>query len=68
MQAIVVEYQHVNDCVAGVLRQIAPLLKPEQVLVSVIAGVPLSVLCKPLPDFVKVVRSMPNTPMLVGQG
>ena len=54
--------------VAGVLRQIGPMLKPNQVLVSVIAGVPLSVLCEPLPDFVKVVRSMPNTPMLVGQG
>jgi len=52
----------------NVLREISPILSPEQVLVSVIAGFPLSILCEPLPKNAKVVRSMPNTPMLVGQG
>ena len=52
----------------GVLRDIAPALSRDQILVSVIAGFPLSLLCEPLPEHAKVIRSMPNTPMLVGQG
>ncbi|RJO76561.1 pyrroline-5-carboxylate reductase [Nocardia panacis] len=40
----------------------------DQVLVSLAAGVPTARLERPLPAGFPVVRVMPNTPMLVGQG
>ena len=53
---------------AEVLEEIAPALKNSQMLVSVVAGLPLAVLSKPLAPGSKIIRSMPNTPMLVGAG
>lgn len=42
--------------------------RPGQVLVSVLAGIPTSALERRVPDGVRVVRAMPNTPALIGQG
>src|SRR5438093_1226050 len=50
--------------VPGLLDEIAPQLRPEQVLVSIAAGVTLATLEQPLQRRVPVVRVMPNTPAL----
>ncbi len=42
--------------------------RPGQVLVSVLAGIPTAALERHVPDGVRVVRAMPNTPALIGQG
>ncbi len=54
--------------VAGVLSEIAPALLPRQLLVSIAAGVRLATMEALLPDNTPVVRTMPNTPCLVGCG
>lgn len=51
-----------------VLPEIARALEPGQLLVSILAGVTLADLERPLADGVAVVRAMPNTPSLVGAG
>jgi pyrroline-5-carboxylate reductase len=51
----------------GVMSQLSGSLKPEQVVVSVIAGAPIDVLVGGL-GHQAVVRVMPNTPAQVGQG
>jgi pyrroline-5-carboxylate reductase len=51
----------------GVMRQVSGSLRPEQVVVSVIAGAPVDVLVHGLAHEA-VVRVMPNTPAQVGQG
>ena len=51
-----------------VLREIKPHLKPENLLLSVAAGVPLDRLQKAVDGVCPVVRVMPNTPALVGAG
>jgi pyrroline-5-carboxylate reductase len=43
-------------------------LKPEALIVSVVAGVPISKIAEGLGDKRAIVRVMPNTPCLVGQG
>ena len=53
---ISVEPRHVKTA----LTQIAPAMKPEKIVVSVAAGVPLEFLTKYLPKDVSVVRVMPN--------
>jgi pyrroline-5-carboxylate reductase len=53
--------------VSGLLDQIAGSLDPGQVVISLAAGVPLSALEARL-EGVAVVRSMPNTPSLIGRG
>lgn len=50
-----------------VLRQLAGLLRPDQLIVSIAAGVPTSRIESAVPG-VPVVRVMPNTAALVGQG
>lgn len=47
--------------VERVLDQVAPALRPETLVVSVAAGVPLRSLEARLPEKTRVVRSMPNT-------
>lgn len=42
--------------------------RPGQVLVSVLAGIPTAALERRVPEGVRVVRAMPNTPALIGQG
>lgn len=50
-----------------VLKSIAPLLS-DQILISVMAGVPLQKMEELLPETAKVVRTMPNINVRVGKG
>jgi pyrroline-5-carboxylate reductase len=50
------------------LREIAPKMRAGQVLVSVAAGKSTEWIESLVPDGVAVVRAMPNTPALVGEG
>jgi pyrroline-5-carboxylate reductase len=54
--------------VSDVLREIAPVLAPGTLVVSVAAGILTCTMEALLPDSVSVVRAMPNTPALVGRG
>lgn len=56
------------DQVAGVLREIGPHLRRDALVISIAAGVPLSLVEGLLPEGTAVVRAMPNTPCLVGEG
>ena len=53
--------------VAGVLAGIAPFVLPSQLVISLAAGVRLAKMEALLPT-IPVVRTMPNTPCLVGKG
>lgn len=52
--------------VQPILAEVRPGIGPEQLVVSILAGVPLRQLEEGLEPFVPVVRAMPNTPALVG--
>lgn len=54
--------------VESVLREIADDVEPDAVIVSLAAGVRTETIERVLPDGVAVVRAMPNTPALVGEG
>ncbi|WP_020668604.1 pyrroline-5-carboxylate reductase [Amycolatopsis nigrescens] len=49
-----------------VLAELAPLLGPQSLVVSLCAGLPTALYERRLADGVPVVRVMPNTPMVVG--
>jgi pyrroline-5-carboxylate reductase len=49
------------------LDELAPVLKPGTLVVSLCAGLPTSLYERRLPENTPVVRVMPNTPMLVGE-
>ncbi|OJH35028.1 pyrroline-5-carboxylate reductase [Cystobacter ferrugineus] len=51
-----------------VLIQVAPAADPKKLFISVAAGVPISVMERRLGQGVRVIRTMPNTPSLVGMG
>lgn len=53
--------------VPDLLREIAGSLEPGTLVVSVAAGVPIATFEALLPDTVAVIRSMPNTPAIVGK-
>lgn len=53
---------------ADVLAEIAPALRPGQLLVSLAAGITTAFIESRVPDGVAVVRVMPNTPALVDEG
>jgi pyrroline-5-carboxylate reductase len=53
---------------ADVLDEIAPVIRPGQLVVSLAAGITTSSIEARLPDKVAVVRVMPNTPALVDEG
>jgi pyrroline-5-carboxylate reductase len=54
--------------VEEVVREISGQLTPKQLLISVAASVPTSMIEKHLQSNVPVVRAMPNTPCLLGAG
>jgi len=53
---------------AVLLEEIAPALRPGQLLVSLAAGITTAFIEARVPDGVAVVRVMPNTPALVDEG
>jgi len=53
---------------AGLLAEIGGRARPEQVLVSIAAGITLERLAAALPPRTRLVRVMPNTPCLIGRG
>lgn len=53
---------------SAVLADLAPVLGPKQVLLSILASVPTSYLEARLGSDVPVIRAMPNTPTLIGAG
>ncbi len=56
------------DAAASVLAEIAHMIGPDTVVLSVAAGQKLERLSRPLPEGTAVVRAMPNTPASVGEG
>lgn len=54
--------------VEDVVREISAHITPKQVIVSVAASVPTSMIERNLPPNVPVIRAMPNTPCLLGAG
>lgn len=54
--------------VPALLEEIAPVLRDDAIVVSLAAGVTLDTFQRTLGDGVSVLRSMPNTPSLVGKG
>jgi pyrroline-5-carboxylate reductase len=62
--ALVVKPQDMEDLLA----EIAPVVRPGQLVVSLAAGITTAFLEARLPDGVAVVRVMPNTPALVDEG
>jgi pyrroline-5-carboxylate reductase len=54
--------------VEEVIREISPYVTPRQLIVSVAASVPTSMIERDLASNVPVVRAMPNTPCLLGSG
>ena len=53
--------------VPDLLREIAPALRADAIVVSLAAGVTLATFAEGLGDAVSVIRSMPNTPATVGK-
>jgi pyrroline-5-carboxylate reductase len=53
---------------ADVLDELAPVVRPGQLVVSLAAGITTAFIEARLPDKVAVVRVMPNTPALVDEG
>lgn len=54
--------------VAGVLAELAGSIKPEQLILSIVAGTTIEAIVRHLGPRQAVIRSMPNTPALVGEG
>lgn len=54
--------------VVALAAEIAPALRPHTLVVSVAAGISIAFIEGQLPAGARVVRVMPNTPMLVGEG
>lgn len=54
--------------VPGVLQEIGPHLKEGALVISIAAGVPLATLESALGRPLPVIRAMPNTPCLIGEG
>lgn len=51
-----------------VLEEIRPVLKKEQIVISIAAGIERNVIGNALGEEVKIVRAMPNMPAIVGEG
>jgi pyrroline-5-carboxylate reductase len=50
------------------LEEIAPAVDPRKVVVSIAAGVPIAAIARKLGAGARIIRTMPNTPALVGAG
>ncbi len=53
--------------VPDLVREIAPVLREDAIVVSIAAGVPIATFERILPAGAAVLRAMPNTPALVGE-
>lgn len=49
-------------------QEIADYIKPQTVVISVAAGIPINNLIQWLPSNTSIIRAMPNTPAAIGQG
>jgi len=67
MQAPVVVLAVKPQFLKGVLEEIRDLARPWHLVISIAAGVPLAVLEEALPGS-RVIRAMPNTPLMAGAG
>ena len=56
------------NVIPTVLEQLAPVVRPETIVVSVAVSLPLSLYEKALGTSQKIARAMPNTPAAVGAG
>ena len=54
--------------VLGVLEEIKPFVTQDKLIISIAAGVTLKKLESNLPENTRVIRIMPNTPALIGEG
>lgn len=54
--------------VKNVLEEIAPLLTPDHLVISIAAGITLAYLEARVPQGIPVIRAMPNIPALIGEG
>lgn len=54
--------------VSGLLSQIAPAVDSSHLILSIAAGVTLDHLASRLPPRTRLIRAMPNTPAMVGEG
>lgn len=52
----------------GVLFEIAPVLTPDKLVISIVAGISSTRISEGLGGHARVVRAMPNTPAIVGEG
>jgi pyrroline-5-carboxylate reductase len=52
----------------ALLDEIAPAVDPSKLVVSIAAGVPIAAIARRLGAGARIVRTMPNTPALVGEG
>lgn len=53
---------------AALAAEIAPVVTPQKLLLSVAAGVPIAALERSFGRGARIIRAMPNTPALVGEG
>lgn len=54
--------------IGGVLETISGAIGPEHLIISIAAGIPTKSIESALPSGTRVVRVMPNTPALIGEG
>lgn len=52
----------------AVLQQLRPVIKPAQLVISIAAGITTLYIEKRLPGRIRVVRTMPNMPAMIGEG